>query len=91
MRVPSTPITGRNLFKLMINTERYTSIITEIRMDSSIEKNKLVTRPLRDIRIDQTSLFTEVSPTLLISWMTSQAVIRLLRIIILIKKSKSRK
>jgi len=91
MRVPNKPIIGRNLFRLMINTERYISIITGIRMDSSIEKNKLVTRPLRDIRIDQTSLFTEVSPTLLISWMTSQAVIRLLRIIILIKKSKSRK
>jgi len=58
MRVPSTPITGRNLFKLMINTERYTSIITETRMDSSIEKNKLVTRPLRDIRIDQISSST---------------------------------
>jgi len=58
----------------MINTERFTSITTEIRMDSSTEKNKLVSRPLRDIRIDQTSSSIEVSPSLK-SYLTLDKVI----------------
>jgi hypothetical protein len=44
-------------------------------MVSSIEKSKLVIRPLKDIRIDQTSLSTEVSP-MLTSLTISQAEIK---------------
>ena len=69
MKALKLHITGRNLLKLMINQGNCTSIITEIRMDSFIEKNKLVTKLLKDIRIDQISWSIEVS---LIPGMTTQ-------------------
>jgi len=44
----------------MVELEKYTITITETRMDSFTEKNKLEGKPLRGTREEKTSSFTEV-------------------------------
>ena len=45
----------------MTDSERSTFTITETKMVSYIEKSRLEERPLKDIRVERTSLYTVVS------------------------------
>ena len=52
---------GKSSSKLIIDTERFTSIIIEIMMVSFIEKSKSAVRSLRDIREEKISSSTDLS------------------------------